>query len=160
MSSRGLILATAGLTAACSATLPPVRLGGDSGSIAAMAGEWRGEYASGENGRSGSILFRLSAAGDSAFGDVLMMQRQPAALAIGSAAAPEAGGMARPLTIRFVRIADGRVSGVLDPYPDPDCGCVVTTVFEGTVRGDRVRGTYTVKGSSSTITGRWSAERA
>jgi hypothetical protein len=46
------------------------------------------------------------------------------------------------LTIRFVRVGPGRVSGTLDPYADPDCGCTLVTTFEGTVEGDTIEGTF------------------
>jgi len=38
-----------------------------------LTGEWAGDYSSVESGRSGSISFTLRAAGDSAFGDVVMI---------------------------------------------------------------------------------------
>jgi hypothetical protein len=34
----------------------------------------------------------------------------------------------QPLAIRFVFVTSDEVSGVLDPYRDPDCGCTLTTL--------------------------------
>jgi len=66
----------------------------------------------------------------------------------------------RPLTIRFVRIAAGRVSGAIAPYTDPDCQCMVSTTFDGTLNGDRIEGTYRTTGSSLQTTGRWQVRRS
>src|SRR5438552_2534469 len=60
---------------ACAASRSPVPLVGTSTDVGALTGEWAGEYSSSESGRSGSISFTLRAAGDSAFGDVVMIPR-------------------------------------------------------------------------------------
>src|SRR5258705_1052040 len=71
---RHASLATAILLfAACGTNQPSVPLVGRSADVAALAGEWAGEYSSVESGRSGSITFTLRAASDSAFGDVVMI---------------------------------------------------------------------------------------
>jgi hypothetical protein len=49
------------------------------------------------------------------------------------------------LRIRFVRVDGGKVSGTLQPYRDPDCGCSVYTTFEGTVEGDVIEGTFVAR---------------
>ena len=106
---------------ACGAARAPVPLVGASADIGALTGEWAGDYSSAESGRSGSISFTLRAAGDSAFGDVVMI---PSAL--GHPLVPwrenamGAGANQSPtstvLTIRFVRVERGHVGGTLDPY--------------------------------------------
>src|SRR5436190_12615057 len=58
---------------ACGASRSPVPLVGASADVTALTGEWAGDYSSAESGRSGSISFTLRAAGDSAFGDVVMI---------------------------------------------------------------------------------------
>jgi hypothetical protein len=162
---RMLALAAGLAVAACSRAEPalvPVSGGG----VGALAGEWEGSYASPQTGRGGSIVFRLTAGRDTAEGDVVMvprgtaqpLQRAPDAPGAASAAAhpiPEA------LAIRFVRAEGGRVSGQLEPYRDPDCACPVSTVFEGTVSGDRIEGTFTTRGSPAhgTATGTWRVRR-
>lgn len=64
------------------------------------------------------------------------------------------------LAIRFVRVAEGAVSGRLEPYLDPDCDCEASTTFTGRVHGDVIEGTFHVvsRGVSGT-TGRWRAWR-
>src|SRR5213596_4144595 len=58
---------------ACGASRAPVPLVGASSDVTALTGEWAGDYSSAESGRNGSISFTLRAAGDSAFGDVVMV---------------------------------------------------------------------------------------
>ncbi len=150
---------------ACGASRAPVPLVGQSADISALAGEWSGDYSSAESGRSGSISFTLRAAGDSAFGDVVMV---PAAWgrplvpwrqenAIGSNQAPAASTV---LTIRFVRVEHGHVSGTLDPYADPQTGARLLTRFSGELNGNTITGTYTTQlPSGETQSGRWSVQR-
>jgi len=158
-----LVAATAA-AAACAPTPPsPVPVSAPAGT-AALAGEWTGEYESPAVGRAGSIVFKLAAGRDTAEGDVLMVPR--GARAPLQRAQPEPGAVVRAslapqvLTIRFVRVEGDRVTGVLDPYLDPECGCRVFTAFEGTLVGDRLRGTFVTRGEpAGPVTGTWSVER-
>lgn len=150
--------------AACAANQTPVPVVGHADDLAALAGEWSGEYSSTESGRSGSISFTLRSATDSAFGDVVMI---PAGwgrplLPWRGEATPSAAQ--RPttevLTINFVRIEAGRVNGTLAPYADPQTGARLLTTFVGDLRGNSITGTYTTRlGSGETQTGRWTAQR-
>lgn len=164
--AKALGMLLLGSAAACaSAGMPPVAVRGSEADVSTLAGEWAGEYAGGPSGRSGTIHFRLSAAGDTASGSVLMVPRGSTAPL--HPALPEAGAVPaeravpQDLTIRFVRVAGGRVSGVLDPYTDPECGCPLSTTFQGELRGDRIEGTFTAAGSRAIgpVTGTWSARR-
>jgi hypothetical protein len=149
--------------AACASSQSAVPLVGTAGDIAALTGEWVGDYSSAASGRSGSISFTLRAAGDSAFGDVVMI---PAGL--GRPLAPwrqdVAGANQRPnpevLTIRFVRVEAGHVSGTLAPYADPETGARLLTTFSGELTGATIAGTYTTRlPSGDTQTGRWTVQR-
>ncbi len=149
---------------ACGASRSPVPLVGGSTDISALTGEWAGDYSSAESGRSGSISFTLRAAGDSAFGDVVMIPR-----AWGRALVPwtqpNAGGgnqapTASVLTIRFVRVERRHVSGTLDPYADPQTGERLLTTFSGELSGNTIAGSYTTRlPSGDTQTGRWTVQR-
>ena len=149
---------------ACGASRAPVPLVGASADVGALTGEWAGDYSSAESGRSGSISFTLRAAGDSAFGDVVMI---PSAL--GRRLVPWRGENAtganqQPastvLTIRFVRVEHGHVSGTLDPYADPQTGARLLTTFSGELNGNTITGTYTTRlTSGGTQTGRWTVQR-
>lgn len=149
---------------ACAASRSPVPLVGAATDVSALAGEWVGDYSSVESGRSGSISFTLKAATDSAFGDVVMI---PAGL--GRPLQPWRGdnvtgmGQVAPatvLTIRFVRVEAGHVSGTLDPYADPQNGQRLLTTFTGELKGNTITGSYTTRlPSGDTQTGRWSVQR-
>jgi len=149
---------------ACGASRSPVPLVGASTDMTVLTGEWAGEYSSGESGRSGSITFTLRAAGDSAFGDVVMIPsglgRPVKPYNEGQIAEPNATAPTTVLTIRFVRVEAGRVSGTLDPYADPQTGGRLFTTFVGDVKGNSIEGTYTTRLQSGvTQTGRWSVQR-
>ena len=149
---------------ACGASRSPVPLVGASTDMTALTGEWAGEYSSGESGRSGSITFTLRSAGDSAFGDVVMIPsglgRPVKPYNEGQIAEPNATAPTTVLTIRFVRVEAGRVSGTLDPYADPQTGGRLFTTFVGDVKGNSIEGTYTTRLQSGvTQTGRWSVLR-
>ena len=149
---------------ACGAARSPVPLVGASADVGALTGEWAGDYSSAESGRSGSISFTLRAAGDTAFGDVVMVPRgwgralvpwnQPSVAGSGPAQASTV------LTIRFVRVERGHVSGTLDPYADPQTGERLLTAFTGELSGNTITGTYTTRlPSGETQSGRWSVQR-
>jgi hypothetical protein len=158
--------AMAMVVAACASTQEPrVPVSISPADLSRLGGEWAGEYNSPATGRSGSIVFHLTATADSVHGDVVMVPRgmqaplRPVVVGVGS------GGQTlvqpRELTIRFVRFEGERVSGMMDPYTDPDCSCPVITRFEGTVRGDRIEGTFTTRGAPAAdpVSGTWSVER-
>ncbi len=146
----------------CASTPPAVPVEGAPAELSALAGRWEGEYSSEATGRSGTIELELVAGEDHAHGDVVMTPR-------GSASpyrpAPRPGEVHSPaaaaqlLTIRFVKAEDGKVSGTLDPYWDPDCGCEVMTTFVGEVRGDTVEGTFTSVHTAARVFGIWKATR-
>lgn len=157
---RGWIFA-AGVAAsgACAAPGTPVPVLGE---VAALEGEWLGEYWSVESGRRGSIVFRLTAGSDTARGDVLLtasrppMQRPPDSPDVWP---PER--MSRPLAITFVRMDQRVVSGRLEPYRDPDCGCLLTTTFLGRLTGDTLAGTFSSyhQEMAKRVTGEWRVVR-
>jgi len=165
---RTLRLTLAALTAiaaACASTQEPrVPVSISPADLSRLAGEWTGEYSSATTGRSGSIVFHLTATADSVHGDVVMVPRATG-LPLRRAMLHEEPNVqpqpARPLTIRFARFEGDRVTGAMDPYIDPDCSCPVNTTFQGTVRGNRIEGTFETSGAPAghPVTGRWSVER-
>ena len=165
--TRTLYAALAGLVTACGAARqPPVPLAGTGRDVATLTGQWEGSYSSAATGRSGSISFTLSANGDSAFGDVVMIPRgwgRPLQAWDRPGSAGPAGAQPRAavLTINFVRVAGGRVTGRLAPYADPESGAPLATTFEGQLSGDVIEGTYTTRGggSGAAQTGHWKVTR-
>ena len=163
-SSLGMVCVV--LAVACSRAAPPVPVVASPADIRRLAGEWVGEYGSRETGRSGSIVFTLDSAEDHAHGDVLMGPPVRTWSAFEDRMNEPLGSGAREgmqvLTIRFVRAAGDQVSGVLDPYNDPACGCPVRTEFVGRLVGDTLAGTYAtlhVAGGRATA-GRWRVVRS
>lgn len=151
------------LAAACATSQQPVRVVGTAPDVSALAGEWAGDYSSAASGRSGSISFTLRAADDSAFGDVVMVpagMRQPLTPWRQEGAPVVPRPSPEVLTIRFVRVESGHVSGTLEPYADPVTGARLVTTFVGELRGNTIEGTYTTRlASGDTQTGRWTVQR-
>lgn len=143
---------------ACAGPGTPVPVQGDA---QVLAGEWSGTYASDETGRSGSILFHLVAGTDTATGDVLMIPNWPGPYSISQYVPPE--DYARPpeaLRIQMVRVFGHQVAGQLSRYEDPDCGCLVTTIFSGRLDGNTLEGVYhTYHADGITFTGKWRVAR-
>lgn len=144
------------------ATVPLVGAAPD---VAALAGHWDGAYSSAQTGRSGSISFTLVSRVDSAFGDVVMIPRgfgRP--LQAWTGATPPAGtetARATVLTISFVRVTGGRVTGTLKPYADPETGVQLFTTFDGQLNRDVIAGTFATRraGSPDAVTGEWKVTR-
>ena len=155
------------VTSACSWRRTPVPVVSDTGTAAALVGQWAGEYSISQAGRTGSITFLLASDKNTAYGDVLMVPRTSTAQVLtvdrAQVSAARAQTAAEPLTIRFVRVEGGRISGTLSPYIDPECGCRVVTTFHGQFTGPNViEGTFTTRGTSIghlPAEGRWKVTR-
>lgn len=163
--SAGVVL-VAGLAAAC-ATTPeaPVPVVGGSADLGTLRGRWVGEYSSSATGRSGTIVFDLLAEVDTARGEVWMSVGENANAGgyrpEGASAYFRATERLEVLTIRFVRVQGGTLSGVLDPYRDPRTGVDLFTVFRGSLEGDVITGDFasTDPLTGDVSTGRWRVER-
>jgi hypothetical protein len=129
-----------------------------------LLGAWSGTYDI-EGGRRGDIGFTLAADGEQASGDVLMIA--DGAHRAYRRTAPGSQGPGVPpveseiLTIRFVRAVDGKVTGVLTPYWDPERACEATATFGGIVDGFTMDGTFrsTCGAGGPTYSGRWTMRR-
>jgi hypothetical protein len=129
-----------------------------------LAGKWQGDFWSSQTGRHGKISFQMAAGSDSATGQVLMYFRSPAqAIWTGDATslATRRPAELQWLSIRFVDVEGGALSGEIAPYTDPICSCLVRTTFIGRLDRNRLDGTYTSRGIAREYesSGRWSAER-
>jgi hypothetical protein len=156
------LLAT--LTPACHSRMPAVAVEAKPDALQGMVGRWEGTYESEGNGREGTVQFELSAAGDTARGEVTMLPAWTSEPYQGSSRGEprDRRPVREPtiLPIRFVRIEQGQVLGTLDPYIDPDCGCRVTTNFIGSVDGDEARGVFAIRGMKTWLAyGEWRARR-
>ena len=161
-----IILALSVAAAGCAWRQTPVPLAADAQSLDRLTGSWAGEYISSQTGRSGSITFELAPQDNSAYGDIVMMAR-PQNIDVPPAERRTVVSIARPvmepLKIRFVRAEGGPITGTLDPYKDPDCGCTLITTFEGTFTSDnRIEGTFHSRGNDIAhipAEGKWSVTR-
>jgi len=152
---------------ACASKPTPVTISGDPSDRASLAGKWSGEYQSPSTGRTGSIVFNLSASGDAANGDVVMIPRGygkallPFNQGTAAGAAMQNTNNSQVLTIKLVRVSGDTVSGVLDAYRDPLCDCPVETTFTGRLSGDTIEGTFTTRGTQANApqTGTWRVKR-
>lgn len=155
MQQRTWMAGLLAILAGCAAPGSPVPVRGET---AHLDGRWVGQYHSDLSGRSGSIVFTLAAGQDTARGDVIMIPASRGNVAT----APGEGWRSEVLTIEFVEIRNGEVSGRLDPYRDPECGCLVTTVFTGRLRGEVLEGTFRTyhRADEHVVEGRWRVERA
>jgi hypothetical protein len=161
-----IVLAMTLAVAACGWRRTPVPVMSETGSTALLVGSWAGDYNSPQTGRSGSISFDLASEKDTAYCDVLMIPRVQTFRVTSQerpdvpVARPEA--MSEPLKIRFIRLGEGRLTGTLEPYNDPECGCRVNTTFEGRFTSNNViEGTYITKGEGlhQETSGRWKVTR-
>jgi len=163
MTSRSLarIIALLALVTACGGSQSPVPVVGRDVDISRLTGQWLGDYSSAETGRSGSIVFTLTAGSDTATGDVVMtpqLARAAAAQATGQSNAPLPS---QTINIRFVRVSGGQVSGALAPYTDPSCSCPLHTTFVGRLMGDTLSGTFSSRheNAQDTQSGKWRVVR-
>ncbi len=152
------------LALACAGSPPPVTVVGTEADLASLDGSWSGEYWGGGAGRSGSIVFEVKADSHTATGDVAMTPRgsnRPLHRAHDASVSEASIPTTQLLTIRFVRVAEGRVSGELDPYHSPDCDCTLLTRFLGTMRADTIAGTYETSGErgAGRTSGEWRVVR-
>jgi hypothetical protein len=163
-SIRSSVLAVALVAAACAFNPPPVPIDAPAADLERLAGQWTGTYERPNSGRAGSIEFNLVYGEDHAHGDVVMI---PAGSHHSYQSWREGGivggrlDAVQELTIRFVAVEGGEVTGELDPYRDPDCDCRAYTRFRGRLRGDVVEGTFVTRTTQDAgpVQGTWKVTR-
>ena len=151
--------------ASACAYMPPVHLEATPADMEMLAGQWKGDYNSPALGRRGSIEFTLVAAEGQAYGSVVMSAQ-------GSGRPYEPNTLGRDidgnriaptqlLTIRFVRADAGQITGMLDPYWDPDRNCQATTRFLGYLAKGVIEGTFktTFDCGAGEASGTWQVTR-
>jgi hypothetical protein len=162
---KTLRLALAILAAGCASAPPPIALIGEPEALSALAGNWAGTYRGIDSRRDGSISFSLRAGDTVAYGDVLMIPAGYENHNVWNEREHHAG--ATPphpavLTVAFVGVSDGHVTGMLDPYTDPDCNCLVITAFSGRLKdANTLEGTFLTRapGSAESRRGVWRVTR-
>jgi hypothetical protein len=161
-----LLLPALALLAGCVEQPPPqaVPVYAAAEDMFVLEGDWSGQYWSPDTGRSGRIRLSLEAESDRAYGDVLMFAaKREENLGMTPQAHDRLVPLSETLTIEFVRVdaQTETITGVLDPYLDPDCSCTVQTTFTGTVSSDAIEGTFVTEGGGGyrTRRGNWRVER-
>jgi hypothetical protein len=149
----------------CAPVTDQVPVAAAPGALEFLVGVWTGEYEGLDSGRAGTLTFELEAGADTAHGHVLMLPAREA----GPYARPPAAGAEpwqarpapQPIGIRFVRLHNDAIEGVLEPYEDPACGCPLKTTFLGRIEGNVITGTFeTVHGRGGGIErGTWRARK-
>jgi len=142
---------------ACSSNRSAISVIGKESELFDLAGEWRGTYESEESDRHGTIEFSLAQDSEIAVGGVVMFSGDES----GRQSRTGDERMPQRLSIRFVQLGKGWVSGRLDPYEDPDCKCLIETLFQGKLEGDTVSGSYTAYGVHESFVrhGKWRIQR-
>ena len=142
------VLALAFFLISCGSAEPgPIRVIGVPEDLVPLTGEWSGTYDSGATGRSGSIIFHLTDDPNGAHGDVLMVPKRQYVYdrpphEIREHPQPMLSSSSL-LSIEFVRIQGGEISGKIAPYPDPDHPeGTLETHFTGRVDGEWIEGTF------------------
>lgn len=162
------IVSLAFLLISCGSYEPgPIQVIGVPEDLVLLAGEWTGTYDGATTGRGGSITFHLTENPSGAHGDVLMVPKQELVYNMPPHEARDQSphGMlssSSVLSIEFVRIAGGEVSGKIAPYPDPELpGATLETHFTGHVDGDWIEGTFVTYSDHgvSPRRGTWRAHR-
>jgi hypothetical protein len=149
----------AGSMFACALPKRSIEISADDFDVSPLIGQWSGEYANPETGRSGTVAFTLRAGESAAFGEVVMVPNT-AALGVPSGSSAQAR---TPLRINFIRKEGGGVVGTLDPYVDPECNCRVKTTFQGKFSDSAtIEGTFAtegVAGGRAPTGGNWRVKR-
>lgn len=144
---KALIAIAILLLMSCASSEPgPVPVIGTPEDLVTLTGEWVGTYESGATGRSGSITFHLTENPEGAHGDVLMVpklefvhdgERHQQGMISSS------GPGVSVLSIEFVRISAGEISGKIASYADPAISdATLETHFTGRVDGEWIEGTF------------------
>jgi hypothetical protein len=149
-------------SAGCLTVPAPTPVSGPETAVQRLAGEWTGYYVGTKSHRSGAISFSLQAGDTTAYGEVVMVPREywrydPARERSVRVTPPPV-----LLTVTFVRVMNGEVTGVLEPYSDPDCDCLVVTTFTGQMTTPHtITGTFATRivGTSAQQSGRWQVTR-
>ncbi|HYK04096.1 MAG TPA: hypothetical protein VE974_20240 [Thermoanaerobaculia bacterium] len=140
-----VVVSFAFLLISCGSSEPwPVQVIGAPADLVPITGEWSGTYDSFATGRTGSITFHLTENPKGAHGDVLMIPKQEVIRGNEEPRRhPEPLLGPSVLSIEFVRIAAGEISGKIAPYPDPEVsGATLETHFAGHLDGEWIEGTF------------------
>ena len=134
--------------------------------VAQLTGTWEGNFSSTVSQRSGTITLELNQAGKREVGSILLQyqKQHPKVHAPKGHNVKKTGTYTKtkPLSVEFIAIEGGKISGNVTPYADPVfTRKTVFTTYEGIVTGNRIEGTYTTRvgQNGNSFTGSWWAVR-
>lgn len=153
----------AGLVAFTACTYYPANfpIYGTTDERARLAGDWEGEFDDSRAGGGGSISFRLEAGRDSASGDVTLLASHIGNAQLGYETRVPTARTATRTTLRigYASVGASLVEGILEPFRDPECDCMVDTSFRGELRGDSIVGRYVSRRGWTMRRGEWRMSR-
>jgi hypothetical protein len=148
------------LAAGCAVRPAPETAPARSADLAAMNGDWVGEYIDGNSGKYGSITLNIRSSTDAASGEIILTPYGSSPVVAANVAARGHSTSPQVLRVAFRRAIGGLVEGTIEDYFSMDCSCVVTTVLQGTPTRNRIAGEYVTSNASGLRKqGRWSVER-
>lgn len=144
---RGIAsLLLAALAVSCSSSSAPqspapvIPTGGENKSLNALVGHWEGTHTNPGNGRTGTIVLDVTSGGKEARGDILMVP--PGANARATSVEESLRTMPQIYEINFIQAEGNMLNGTVGPYEDPASHCKATSVFQGSLQGDSIVGTF------------------
>ena len=162
--------AIASLTLGCVSTLsttPTIKeVSGTKFDVAQLTGTWEGNFISTVTQRTGVIKLELDQEANREVGSILLQyqKQHPKIHAPKGHNVKKTGTYTKtkPLSVEFIAIEGGKISGTVTPYADPLFpGKTVFSTYEGIVTGNRIEGTYTTRigQNGNAFTGSWWAVR-
>lgn len=145
-----MVLGVVLMAGGCAPSSPQGLVLADADQLAMLTGTWKGSFLNAATSRTGSIEFTLTAYSEFAYGDVRMHVAEKEHIYQPMDGQQQVSrGSTRPLVLKisFLRLSNGIVRGVLEPYEDPECRCLVVTTFEGTMRKGVIEGTFYTRGA-------------
>ena len=133
--------------------------------IAQLTGTWEGNFDSTVTQRSGTITLELNQEGQREVGSILLQyqKKHPKVHAPKGHNIKKTGTYTKtkPLSVEFIAIEDGKISGTVTPYLDPIFSRKIFSTYEGKLIGNRIEGTYTsrIGQNGNSFTGSWWAVR-
>ena len=163
-----IIGAAASIMVGCAAFETPAikEVSGTTYDVAQLTGTWEGSFVSTATKRSGIITLDLNQVANKEVGSITLhyQKKHPKVHAPKGHNVKKTGTYtkSKPLSVEFMAIEDGKISGTVTPYSDPVfLGKTVFSTYEGKVTGNRIEGTYTsrIGQNGNLFTGSWWAVR-
>ena len=123
-----------------------------------------GEFTTSIPEKYGSILIRITATHDTAFGEVMLSWHAPYDPQIMREDPNALDGfvdITQVIKIDEMFLQNRNIGGIIEPYREPKAGYLVTTQFQGRLSKDIMEGTFqsSVKQTGESYKGKWKVTR-